>query len=336
VNRVINRFATLLLLMVFSFFVFEIIPQSLGFNLGFFFTGITQLQPHAAQGQLDLINAAIRKYGLKDPLPERIAVYLYDLFTLNFGNSAVFKEPVITVIEQYLPNSLLLGTVSIVTTSVLAIVFGIISARSFISSKHKVGDSVLSGISIITFNVPLIVLALVLYVIFADQLHWFPINLADATTGLGAATYTGVDYYLRYLWAAFLPILALTLVGFGGGTVLVRNNIIEEYNSAGYITHARARGLPENRIFYRHALRNAILPFITGVGIGVAFIVGGLFFTETLFQFPGIGYASVLSAVAFDIPFLIASTFIFGVYTLVVLFVLDFVYAFLDPRIRLG
>lgn len=335
-NRLVNRLVTLLLLMIFSFFLFEIIPQALGFNLGFFFTGITQLSPHAAKAQMAAVDAAIVKFGLNDPLPERILVFLYDLFSFNFGSSATFKEPVTQVIGQYLPNSLVIGTVSLVASSGIAIVFGIVSAKSFISSKHKIGDSVISGFSIMTSNIPLIVLALLLYVIFADELRWFPINLAFATTCGGLCSFSGVEYYLRYLWAAVLPIIAITIISFGGGTILIRNNIIEEYNSAGYITHARARGLQENRIFYRHAFRNAILPFITTVGIAVAFVVGGLYFTETLFNFPGIGYATVMAAVSFDIPFLIATTFVFGIYTLAVLFVLDFVYAFLDPRIKLG
>ena len=124
-------------------------------------------------------------------------------------------------------------------------------------------------------------------------------------------------------------------MGFGNGAILIRNNIIDEYNSAGYVAYAKARGISENQLFYRHAFRNAMLPFVTQVGIAVAFIVGGLFFTEVLFDFPGIGYASVNAAVSFDIPFLIGSTFVFAIYTLGVLYCLDLVYARLDPRIQL-
>lgn len=325
-----------MILMLFAFFIFEIIPQAVGFNLGFFFTGITMLTPKAAQAELAAVNAAIKRFGLNAPLPERIAIFFYNLFTFHFGNSALFKEPVVAAIVQYLPNSLVLGTVSIVTTTILAIELGIVAAKSFIKSKRKVGDSVVSTLSIVTFNIPLIILALFLYVVFADQLRWFPINLAFATTNGGLSHFTGIEYYLRYLWAAVLPIIALTFVGFGSGAVLIRNNIIDEWNSAGYISYARARGIPENQLFNRHAFRNALLPFVTQVGLGVSFIVGGLYFTEVLFDFPGIGFASVTAAVSFDIPFLIASTFIFGIYTLVVLFLLDFVYAYLDPRIQLG
>ncbi|MDG6973890.1 MAG: ABC transporter permease [Nitrososphaerota archaeon] len=334
-NRAINRLATLLILMLFSFFIFEVIPQAVGFNLGFFFSGITMLSPHAAQGQLALVNAAVQKFGLNDPLPQRILVFFYNLFTLNFGNSALFKEPVTTAIAQYLPNSLVLASFSLVTTTILAIVVGTRAAKSFISSKKKIGDSALSAVSIVTFNIPFIVLALFLYIVFADELRWFPINLAFATTNGGLSHFSGVEYYLRYLWAAALPIIALTVVGFGNGAILIRNNIIDEYNSAGYVAYAKARGISENQLFYRHAFRNAMLPFVTQVGIAVAFIVGGLFFTEVLFDFPGIGYASVNAAVSFDIPFLIGSTFVFAIYTLVVLYVLDLVYARLDPRIQL-
>jgi peptide/nickel transport system permease protein len=335
INRAINRLVTLLVLMIFAFFVFEIIPQAVGFNLGFFFTGITMLSPHAAQAQLAAINAAIQKFGLNDPLPQRIGTFLYDLFTFNFGTSALFKEPVMAAVAQYLPNSLVLGVGSLITTTILSILVGTRAARSFVNSKHKTADKVLSTTSIVTFNIPFIVLALFLYVVFADQLRWFPINLAFATTNGGVTHFTGVEYYLRYLWAAVLPIVALTVVGFGSGAILIRNNIIDEYNSAGYVTYAKARGINENQLFYRHAFRNAMLPFVTAVGITFSLLVGGLFFTEVLFDFPGIGYASVFAAVSFDIPFLIATTFIFGIYTLVVLFALDFVYAYLDPRIQL-
>lgn len=321
--------------MLFSFFIFEIIPQAVGFNLGLFFSGITMLEPHAAQAQLNTINAAIQRFGLNDPLPQRIAVYLYNLFTFNFGQSSFFKEPVMAAVAQYLPNSLILGISSLITTTILAIVVGTRAAKSFINSKKKAADKVLSSTSIITFNIPFIVLALFLYVIFADQLRLFPINLAFATTNGGVTHYTGVMYYLRYLWAAVLPIAALTVVGFGSGAVLIRNTIIDEYNSAGYVSYARARGISESQLFSKHAFRNALLPFITGIGITAALLLGGLFFTEVLFNFPGIGYASIYAALAFDVPFLIATTFVFGIYTLLVLFALDFVYARLDPRIQL-
>jgi peptide/nickel transport system permease protein len=335
-NRLLNRLVTLIALMLLSFFLFEIIPQSLGFNLGFFFTGITQLAPKAAAAQLAAINGAVVKFGLNKPLPQRIATYLYNLFTFNFGNSAVYKEPVLTVIETYMPNSLILATVSLVTTAALSIVFGIVAAKSFIKSRRKIGDTLTSSGSLVLNFIPVFWIGIIFYIVFADQLHWFPINLAFAVDSGGAHIYTGLDYYARYLWAAALPLIVLTILGFGGLVQYIRNNIIEEYNSSGYITHARARGLPENKIFYRHALKNALLPWVTQIGLGVAFLIQGLFFIEVIFDFPGIGLASVTAAVQFDIPFLIASTFIFALYALIVLFMLDFVYAYLDPRIRLA
>lgn len=335
-NRLLNRLVTLVTLMLLSFILFELVPQALGFNLGFFFTGVTQLSPKNAAAQLAAIKAATANFGLNDPLPQRIATYLYDLFTFNFGNSAYYKEPVLTVVEEYLPNSLTLAVISLITTSALSLFFGIVAAKSFIKSRRKIGDTLASAGSLALSFIPIFWIGIIMYIVFADQLHWFPINLAFALTSGGTQVFTGVEYYLRYLWAAALPLIALTILGFGGLQLFVRNNIIEEYNSAGYITHARARGLPENRVFYRHALRNALLPWVTQIGIAVAFVIQGLFFTEVIFEFPGIGLASVTAALTFDIPFLIATTFLFGLFALVVLFLLDFVYAYLDPRIRLG
>jgi len=334
VGRIINRVVTLLMLVLFSFLVFELIPQALGFKLGFFFVGITQLSPKTAQAQLAAVNAAVQAYGLDGPIPVRIAKFLYNMFTLHFGMSSTYKEPVLTVISQYLPNTLVLVTVSLVTTSVISIVLGVVAAKSFLKSSRKLGDKVTSITSIGTYFIPAFWLGIIMYVVLAAQMHWFPINLFFAEGG-GVGRYTGIEYYLRYLWAATLPIILLTIVGFGHRQQLIRNNIIEEYNSAGYVMYARARGLDENTVFYRHAFRNALLPWVTQVGLDVAFLIYGVFFVETIFQFPGLGIVTTQAAVSFDIPLLIGSTFLFSVYILVVLFLLDFVYALLDPRIRL-
>lgn len=336
VGRLVNRFVTLIVLVLFSFFVFEVIPQALGFKLGFFFVGITQLSPKGAQAQLAAVQAAEKAYGLDAPLPVRIAKYLYDLFTLHFGMSPTYKEPVLTVISQYFPNTLVLATVSLVTTSVISIVLGVVAAKSFLKSPRKVGDKASSLFSIGTYFIPVFWLGIIMYVVLAAQLHLFPINLFFALTGGGTHNYTGAARLLRYLWAASLPIILLTIVGFGHRQQLIRNNIIEEYNSAGYVMYARARGLDENTVFYRHAFRNAVLPWVTQVGLDVAFLIYGLFFVETIFQFPGLGIVTTEAATSFDIPILIGSTFLFSVYILVVLFLLDFVYAMIDPRVRLG
>jgi len=137
VFRLINRLVTLLFLAIVSFFLFEVIPQLLGFNVAFLFAGITQLSPKQAQAQLLLVDTIAKAYGLYDPLPLRIYHFLFNMFTFNFGYSPTFKEPVLKVVSQYLPNSLILSGVSLITTSVLSIVFGVYAAKSFINSKKK-------------------------------------------------------------------------------------------------------------------------------------------------------------------------------------------------------
>lgn len=336
IDRLINRFLTLVVLSVVSFLLFEVIPQLLGFKLGFLFAGISQLSPKNAQAQLALVNTLVKEYGLNGPVPYRIFKFLVNMFTFNFGYSPTFKEPVMTVVAQYLPNTLILSGVSLITTSILSIVLGVFAARSFLTSKRKAGDLSSSIFSIGTYFIPIIWIGPIIYFVFAVELGAFPINLAFALNGGGTHVYTGASYYLRYLWAATLPILALTLIGFGHRQQLLRNNIIEEYTSAGYTSYARARGISPNQIFYKHAFRNAILPWVTQVGLDVAFLLSGIYFIEIIFQFPGLGYASVAAATTLDIPFLISTTFLFGLYTLIVLFLLDFIYSILDPRIRLG
>lgn len=335
-ERALNRFLTLLALTIFSFFMFEIVPQMFGMRLDVLFSGANIGNVRQGQSLQDLIQATIRAYDLNGPPLERLGRFLWNMFTLHFGNSVYFKRPVTQVVLQYLPNTLILSAVSLVLISVISVVTGVVSAKSFLKSRRKIADKAISLTSLGLYFIPVVWISIIMYIYFAAELGWFPINLAHALTGLGAHNYTGIYYYLRYAWAATLPILVLTITGYGNLQQLLRNNIIEEYTSSGYVEYARARGLDENTIFYKHALRNAILPWVTVIGISVAFLIYGVFFVEVIFQFPGIGYASVQAATTLDIPFLISTTFIFGVYTLAVLFLLDFVYAWLDPRIRFG
>ncbi len=334
ITRAANRLATLIALMIFSFFIFEIIPQAVGIQLPFLFAGVSPQQVKNSLPQV--VQATIRAYDLNGPLWARLGHFLLNMFTLNYGNSAYFKKPVVDVISQYLPNTLVLGIAALATTSAISLVAGVVAGRSFIKSKRKTTDKAVSLTSIGLFFLPAIWISIILYVYFADQLHLFPINLADALNCLGTCHPTGVAYYARYLWAAFLPIVVVTIVGFGHRQQLIRNNLIEEYTSSSYSIYARARGLPDRMIFYKHALRNAMLPWLTQTGIDVAFLISGIFFVEYIFNFTGLGYASTIAAQNLDMPFLIATTFIFGAYILIVLFVLDLLYARVDPRIRLG
>jgi len=336
IDRVVNRFITLLVLTIFSFFVFEVIPQAIGMKVAYIFAGVAPGSTRSAGSASALIAAATRTYDLNGPIPARLLKFIVNMFTGNYGVSVFFQKPVLQVVLQYLPNTLILATSSLALTSVLSIITGVVAAKSFLRSRRKLGDKSVSIASIGLYFVPALWISIIFYIYFADQLGLFPINLAQALTGLGSHNYTGIMYYLRYAWAAVLPVAVLTITGFGHRQQLLRNNIIEEYTSSSHVEYARARGLDDRTIFYKHAFRNAILPWITVVGLDVAFLIYGIFFVEYVFQFQGIGYASTLAAQNLDMPFLIATTFMFGVYTLIVLFILDFVLAKLDPRIRLG
>ncbi len=336
-KRVVNRLVTLFGLVFVLFLVFEVIPQALGLNLGFFFTGANPLaNPKGAQGQINLIQQAVSEFHLLAPIYVRFGYFALNLFTFNFGMSTTFKEPVVVAVLQYLPNTLVLATASLLTTSGISVALGVAAARSNLSLKGRAKDYAYSLFSIATYFIPIFWVGMIIYVVFTDQLHLFPINLAYALNGGGTHSYTGVQYYLRYIWAAILPIGVLTMVGFGHRQQLLRNNIMEEYSSAGYVSFLRARGVPDRQVFYKHAFRNAILPWVTQIGLDIAFLIYGIYFIEVLFNFPGMGWASVQAADFFDITFLAATTFIFALYTLAVLTLLDFVYARLDPRIQLS
>ena len=263
-------------------------------------------------------------YGLDKPLPAQFEHYVGRLAHGDFGFSIARKRPVAGLLRDHLPWTLLLMGVSILLASVLSFMAGVAATwrRGRFSDR-----SLMTGMTVAQ-AIPEYALAAVLLIAFAVVLPIFP--LAGARTPFAdQGTVAGVLDVARHL---VLPAGALTLSLLGTKFLFVRNTMMSALG-ADYMVLARAKGLPDRLLKYRHAGRNALLPFLTLVGIQVGYAVGGAVFIESVFAYPGMGSLILDAVEARDYPVLEATFLVLAVVVLAVNLVLELVYARVDPRV---
>lgn len=256
--------------------------------------------------------ATIRtQLGLDRPIYEQYLSYLGRLVRLDLGRSARTQNPVIEEIWARLPNTILLAVVAISLACLLGIPAGIISAvRPYTWVDYAVTMGALFGISM-----PVFWLGMMLVVLFSVILRWLP---AGGTGG----------------WQhVVLP--SVTLASFVVAFIarMTRSTMLETL-AQDYTTTARSKGLKENVVVIKHALKNALIPIVTVVGLQFGLLLGGAVLTETVFAWPGIGRLIVDSILARDYPVIQGTILIFGLLYLLVNLAVDLAYAYIDPRIR--
>lgn len=267
--------------------------------------------------------------GLDKPLGIQYLIYLKNFFTGHFGVSFHYGEPVVDIIWNRLPNTILLFTTSIILSALVGVFLG------KIASWHKgtKGDSAMTIGALVTHTVFLPWLALILIWIFAYKFGWFPINgmiseevWLDPEAGF-------ITKALDVMYHMVLPLSTLFLIHFGAYLLIMRSSMLETLKED-YILTARAKGLEEKVIRDRHAAPNAALPVVTSVGLSLAFSINGGALTETVFTWPGIGRELVSSVSQNDYPLAQACFLMIAGVVLVSNLVVDVLYAYLDPRIR--
>ena len=261
--------------------------------------------------------------GLNDPWPVRYVKWLGGLFTGNFGYSFTSHSPVIELIGQRLPNTLLVVGVAYVAGIFLGVPVGMIAAVR----RNSVFDHVISTITYAGFSVPTFFTGLLLIIVFAVKLHWLPFIY---NSNLVISDLSSLAQQLRQ---SIMPIAVLGLFNAAVFTRYVRSEMLEHL-PLDYVRTARSKGMHERLVVIRHVLRNSLIPVVTLVALGIPGVFGGAIVTEQIFHVPGIGELLVRSIGQGDTPVVTAVLFIFAV--LVVLFnlVADVLYAVLDPRIR--
>ncbi len=291
-------------------------------------TGGHQSSRSANQGVSDEVLAALKKqYGFDKPIHERYFLWLKNIATLNFGESFTYEEPVLDVIVSKFPVSLQFGIISLILSYLISIPLGILKAI-----KHgSVLDVTSSFVLFIFYSIPSFMLAILLIVFLSGGSFFeiFPVG------GIHSEMYDDLGFWGKLMDRIHhftLPLVCYTIGSFTSLTVLMKNSLMEEIKKD-YIRTARAKGLDEKVIYMKHALRNALIPIVTGLGGFLTVFFAGSLLLETIFQLDGIGLLSYKSILARDYNVIMGLVFIQSALFLLGNVISDFAYVLVDPRI---
>jgi peptide/nickel transport system permease protein len=268
-----------------------------------------------------------RYYGLDKPIPVQYLMWLKRVIKLDFGESfSTDRRPVWDKIKERLPITIGINLLSMLLIFAVGIPIGISSA----TRQYSTYDKVTTVIVFVGYAMPGFWLALLLMLLFGVQLHWLPIS------GIKSMNYDTLSLFGKVIDIGKHLILPVFVAAFGslaGISRYMRSSMLEVIRQD-YIVTARAKGLPESVVIYKHALRNALLPVITLLGLSVPGLIGGSVIFEQIFSIPGMGQLFWLSVMQRDYPVIMGLLTIGGVLTLIGNMLADICYAIADPRIR--
>jgi peptide/nickel transport system permease protein len=264
------------------------------------------------------VQALQRQWGLDRPLPVQYGVYLRNLMTGNLGQSLRYRTPVIDLLPRRTAVTLSLVVYSMLLSLVIAVPLAIVAA----THRDRWPDQVVRGLITVPLASPAFWIGILLLILFALTLRWFP------ASGYGE----GFGGHLRHL---FLP--ALTLSSFFTA-VLTRNlrSALIDVQTTAYVDFARAKGLDRRTVLFRHALRAALLPIVTLIGVRLSYTIGGSVVVETVFALPGLGSWMIESIFARDYMVVQTLTLAFAFGVMLINLLTDLVYPLFDPRVRMG
>jgi peptide/nickel transport system permease protein len=267
-----------------------------------------------------------QKFGLDRPLYVQLVVYLQHVSTFDLGYSFRHGMSVSELILTRLGPTLLLMLTVLVLSVGLGVLLGAIAARNL----NRWRDNVISTLAVLAYATPVFWAGLMLIVVFSIKLGWFPTSGMEQVAAFkeGFARFVDIAHHL------VLPAVTLTLFYLALYTRLMRASVLDQY-AMDYVVTARAKGLNERQIAWRHVLRNAALPVLTMAGVQVGALLGGAVVVETVFAWPGLGLLAYESLFARDINLLLGIFFISACLVVVVNLTVDLLYSRLDPRIEL-
>jgi peptide/nickel transport system permease protein len=260
-----------------------------------------------------------RQLGLDLPIPLQLTRWLGRLVGGDLGDSIFLRRPVTTAIMERLEPTLVLTTLGTLIAIAIGIPIGILSA-----SRHNTAlDQASSLVALLGLSIPNFLLGLLLVLVFAVWLGWLPVaGYVSLERGLGRA--------LPYL---ILPSFSLGFVQSALIARITRSSMLDVLREQ-YITVGRAKGLPERLVIYKHALRNAIIPTLTVVGITFAILIGGSVVIETVFNIPGLGRLIISSVLRRDYPMVQGIALFIALTYMLINLLVDILYAYVDPRVR--
>ena len=291
----------------------------------------------------ELAKAYAEKYHLNDPVYVQYYYYLVNLFQGNLGFSPSRNFlPVSTVIAQTLPFTLQIAFFAIVMSLAFGVLLGVVSARY----NHTPIDAAIRGVYLVGYASPPFFIALVLLIVFTFTFGILPSggafdpNLTKPTwiTGfpvVDSLLEGNLPFFSSSLVHLILPSSALALVTFGIVTRVLRSSLLEIMHT-NYIRTARAKGLDENTVFYKHGLRHALIPVVSLSSLVVTWLITGTIFVENVFSYPGMGRYVVQALNGQDYPGILGTTIVFALVIVAANLAADILYAVVDPQVRLG
>ena len=276
----------------------------------------------------EVIEALKKQYGFDKPVHIRYLIWLKNISKLDFGESFTYEEPVIDVIVSKFPVSLQFGIISLIMSYLVCVVLGVAKAV-----KHgSTFDYLTSTILFITYSIPGFMLAILLIVYFAGGrfYNWFPIG------ELYSDNYMSLDFWGKIVDRVhhfILPLICYMIGSFTVLTMLMKNSLLDEIKKD-YIRTARAKGLSEKTVYLKHALRNALIPIVTGIGGFLAVFFAGSLLLESIFQLDGMGLLGYKSILQRDYNVIMGLMFIQSILLLLGNLISDLAYIVVDPRIN--
>ena len=330
ITRILLTIPMVLILVTMIFFIMRVLPGD---------PIRSQLGPRVSEEQADALR---ERLGLNRPLSVQYLDFLWDMVTLDFGNALTQGErPIKDELGERLPATIELTVPAIMLTAVIGILSGAYAAKN----RKKPIDYIIRLLSIAIYSVPVFFMGLLFQIVFSVRLSIFPLSGRMDTlllTNFDSRTnFYIIDSILTQNWPALgsvlmhliLPSLTLGLALSGVFVRLTRVNMIEMLQSD-FITAGRARGIAENKLVFRHALRNTFIPILTLLGLQFAILLAGAVLTETTFSWPGVGRYLVERIQLRDYTAVQATIGVFTLFVALISLLLDVLYAFIDPRIR--
>jgi peptide/nickel transport system permease protein len=263
-------------------------------------------------------------YGLDAPVSVQLGTYLWRLVRLDLGFSAIYGKPVVSVIAERLPATLLLMTAALSLAFASGMALGVIAARRV----NGVVDTLISTIGLICYAAPAFWFGLMMIVLFAVRLAWLPPGGFEEI----GASYTGWRRVVDIAEHLVLPTVTLALIFLAIYLRVMRASILEVL-SFDFVRTARAKGISETAVLMRHVLKNALLPMVTLIGLQAGTMLGGSVVVESVFTLPGLGRLAYEAVVQRDLNTLLGVVFVSAIMVIVVNLLVDLLYSYLDPRI---
>lgn len=302
--RTVDAVPTVLMVLTLVFLTLRLLPGD---------PALVALGQNATHEQLQLFR---EKMGLNVPLWQQYVTFLADIFTLNFGRSFMNNVPIVDLLLANLPYTIELTIAATLIGVIIGIPIGVVSA----TRRGQSVDYASRIFALLGFAIPDFYLAALFLIGLSLNLGIFPIN-------------GGGDGFVDRLYHLVLPALTLGLIKAAFVSRLTRSSLLEVLGRD-YVRTARAKGAREPRVIYRHALRNALLPIVTGLGLGILSTLSGSVAIELIFGRPGLGNMLIGAIETRDYPIIQADLVVFALFVVAVNLVMDLVYLLIDPRIR--